>query len=213
MVAGGPSPGMIPTIVPRSTPTKHHSWFAGCAATAGEGKYGVKRRRGENPGERRDPEPPPVHHRGDEEGQRGEAQQETRHLESRDRDHERGPGGERTARTGPVDGFFAGCSQTRNHQQKRERDHRDAVPERKEPWPRAVGTEVFPARCLENDVRAQAAERQAGPEVGLRHLHRFALGFVFSFLYRHFGTSSQTVPPGARNFTGITPGSLMTSQP
>ena len=34
MVAGGPSPGRIPTTVPSATPTKHHSRFAGCSATA-----------------------------------------------------------------------------------------------------------------------------------------------------------------------------------
>src|SRR5260370_1278452 len=34
IVAGGPSPGMIPTTVPSTTPTKHHSRFAGCSATA-----------------------------------------------------------------------------------------------------------------------------------------------------------------------------------
>src|SRR5262252_6279416 len=33
MVAGGPSPGSTPTTVPRSTPTKHHSRFAGWNAT------------------------------------------------------------------------------------------------------------------------------------------------------------------------------------
>ena len=34
MVAGGPRPGMMPTIVPSSTPTKHHSRFAGWIASA-----------------------------------------------------------------------------------------------------------------------------------------------------------------------------------
>src|SRR3954464_3624013 len=34
MVAGGPRPGMIPTTVPRTAPTRHHSRFAGCNATA-----------------------------------------------------------------------------------------------------------------------------------------------------------------------------------
>src|SRR5471032_1005631 len=34
MVAGGPSPGMTPTAVPRSTPMKHQKRFAGSSATA-----------------------------------------------------------------------------------------------------------------------------------------------------------------------------------
>ena len=34
IVAGGPSPGMMPTTVPRTTPTRHHSRLAGCKATA-----------------------------------------------------------------------------------------------------------------------------------------------------------------------------------
>ena len=33
MVAGGPNPGRIPTIVPRKTPTKHQSRLAGLSAT------------------------------------------------------------------------------------------------------------------------------------------------------------------------------------
>src|SRR5215212_2727168 len=34
MVAAGPSPGMMPTIVPSKQPTKHQNTFAGCRATA-----------------------------------------------------------------------------------------------------------------------------------------------------------------------------------
>src|SRR5215510_7120282 len=34
IVAGGPSPGRMPTTVPRNTPTKHHSRFVGASATA-----------------------------------------------------------------------------------------------------------------------------------------------------------------------------------
>src|SRR5215212_4209863 len=34
MVAAGPSPGIIPTIVPRKQPTKHQNTLAGCRATA-----------------------------------------------------------------------------------------------------------------------------------------------------------------------------------
>src|SRR5437867_3719323 len=34
MVAAGPSPGMMPTIVPRRQPTKHQNTLLGCSATA-----------------------------------------------------------------------------------------------------------------------------------------------------------------------------------
>src|SRR5215213_7441280 len=34
MVAAGPSPGMMPTTVPRKQPTKHQNTLAGCRATA-----------------------------------------------------------------------------------------------------------------------------------------------------------------------------------
>ncbi len=34
MVAGGPSPGMIPMTVPSNTPTKHQNRFSGSSATA-----------------------------------------------------------------------------------------------------------------------------------------------------------------------------------
>ena len=43
-------------------------------------------------------------------------------------------------------------------------------------------------------------------------LHSFLL-LRFGFLYLALGTISATVPPGARNLMGITPGSLMISQP
>src|SRR3954471_24410652 len=34
MVAGGPRPGMMPTTVPSTAPTRHHMRFAGSNATA-----------------------------------------------------------------------------------------------------------------------------------------------------------------------------------
>src|SRR5258705_7214854 len=34
MVAAGPNPGMMPTIVPRRQPTKHQKTLLGCSATA-----------------------------------------------------------------------------------------------------------------------------------------------------------------------------------
>src|ERR1700755_1630793 len=34
MLAAGPSPGRMPTIVPRKQPTKHQKMLAGCKATA-----------------------------------------------------------------------------------------------------------------------------------------------------------------------------------
>src|SRR5262249_49303711 len=86
-----------------------------------------------------------------------------------------------------------------------------------------VGPHVIPARGLDNDVGRQGGERKPRPEVGVACLHRFDLVFFLAFflaffcavgfLYLPFGTSSHTVPPGARNFTGMTPGSLMISQP
>src|SRR5260370_10460471 len=99
IVAGGPSPGMIPTTVPSTTPTKHHSRFAGCSATAKPcirpetistlGKRNAERER-EQDVERRcarerhaggNPQRPAIHYRNDEEGQRSEADDEAHEFQ------------------------------------------------------------------------------------------------------------------------------------
>src|SRR6266571_2212366 len=115
MVAGGPSPGMIPTTVPSTTPTKHHSRFAGCSATANPcirperistlGKRHAERQRekhvergGAGEGHARsDPQPPAIHHRNDEKGQRSETDDEADEFQHRYRYGEREPGSKRAA--------------------------------------------------------------------------------------------------------------------
>src|SRR6266849_4954438 len=106
-VAGGPSPGMIPTTVPSTTPTKHHSRFAGCSATAKpcirpETISTLGKRNAERQGEQqikpgsgresyggRDPQRPAIHHRNDEKRQRGESDDETDELQRRQRSRKR----------------------------------------------------------------------------------------------------------------------------
>src|SRR5687768_10245612 len=115
-VAAGPSPGRMPTTVPRKQPTKHHRRLAGCRATEkpcrrplttsisepeqpdGEGNT-EGHRKGElesgHDGDRRDRsghERASEHDRDDEERQQRKAQQETEGLEQRDREREGEPG-------------------------------------------------------------------------------------------------------------------------
>src|SRR4051812_32853341 len=88
MVAGGPSPGMMPTTVPSSTPTKHQNRFTGWIASAKpcisspntsiSGQRHAEREREDHveaarqrDGDKgRNGRRPAVHHRDDEEGQR-----------------------------------------------------------------------------------------------------------------------------------------------
>src|SRR5258706_4700755 len=152
IVAGGPSPGMMPTMVPRKTPTKHQNRFAGCSAsakpcispprtsTSGERqaerdrKDEIEARDDADRHQRGDRRRPAIHHRDDEERQHREADQEADNLQHRDGDGERAPGGERTSRALP---------RTRRtfafqHKGERKDQHRDPVPERKESRPGAV---------------------------------------------------------------------------
>src|SRR5690349_13586719 len=131
IVAGGPSPGRMPTTVPRKTPTKHHSRFAGASATENPCRrlvttstlvaeetgrkrhverpveHEIEARPGRDGHERRGPERAPVHHRDDEISQQGEADDEAQRVEQRDRNREREPGRERSAHPGPVDRVLA----------------------------------------------------------------------------------------------------------
>src|SRR5918999_5949334 len=119
MVAGGPRPGITPITVPSSTPTKHHSRFTGCRATAkpcispetmsmlgkphaeGEREHEIERRGRGDRHRGGHLEGPPVHHRDDEKSERGKAHQEARQLERRHRNRKRQPGDQGAA--GPFD--------------------------------------------------------------------------------------------------------------
>src|SRR5262245_51428350 len=119
MVAGGPRPGSTPTTVPRSTPTKHHSRFAGWSATENpcsrparmstlEAQRARRKREAQRQvehqvetqagGERHDrgrPRRLAVHRGDDEVGEQREARDEAQHLEQRDRGRERKPHAQR----------------------------------------------------------------------------------------------------------------------
>src|SRR5258706_1676972 len=121
MAAGGPSPGMMPTTVPRNTPTKHQSRFAGCSASANpcirppktstsgqryaerEREDDVETRRDADGHQRRDHRRPSVHHGNDEEAQRREGNEEAGHLDHHDRNRECRPGGEGASNACPFD--------------------------------------------------------------------------------------------------------------
>src|SRR4051812_9774869 len=172
----------------------------------------------------------PIHHRHDEERERREADREARELEQRDCDCERSRHRGRTAGTAPIQGLGSGVQHARDDEGGREQQHRDAVPKGEESGAGTIGPHVIPAQGLDDDVGTEDGERKPRPEVGVARLHRFDLAFFLAFfcaagffaagffaaagfLYLPFGTSSHTVPPGARNFTGMTPASLMISQP
>src|SRR5688572_18966930 len=130
IVAGGPRPGITPMIVPSATPTRHHNRFIGCTATANpcirpektstlrqphaerDRENEVEGRGRCDRGDRRDLPRPAVHHEDDEEGERGETDEKARDLEERNRDDQRGPRAERTARAVPVDLFIARAAET-----------------------------------------------------------------------------------------------------
>src|SRR5712691_3159019 len=199
MVAGGPSPGMIPTTVPSTTPAKHHSRLAGCSATANpcirperistlrernaerQREQDVERR-GARQGHRGgDPQRPAIHHRNDEEGQCSEADDEADEFQRRYRYGEREPGAKRADDFRPIDSTRAPLPKSRNDQDQGKHQHRDAVPERKEPGARPLRAEVLPARRGRDDVRAKRAEREPGPEVR-GHGYLFFTFFLVSFL-------------------------------
>src|ERR671914_2371643 len=133
IVAGGPRPGITPITVPSATPTRHHSRFIGCSATANPcispertstlGQPHAEREREDevesrarcDRGDCRDLPWPPVHHGDDEESERGEAHEEASDLQQRDRGDEGEPGAERAARAGPIDLFTIGVSEAGVH--------------------------------------------------------------------------------------------------
>src|SRR4051794_1192103 len=110
MVAAGPSPGMMPTIVPRKQPTKHQKRLVGCSATANpwarpetisisepqpagrqrnaerNRERQVKCERGECCGCGGFEQRPPEHECDDGEGEQGEAQHEAERFEQRGSD-------------------------------------------------------------------------------------------------------------------------------
>jgi hypothetical protein len=49
IVAGGPSPGITPTTVPRNTPAKHQARFTGVSATAKPWRSPPSTSTGQNP--------------------------------------------------------------------------------------------------------------------------------------------------------------------
>src|SRR6185436_15627351 len=137
IVAGGPSPGMMPTMVPRNTPTKHQNRFTGCSASANpcsrppkistSGKRHAEREdeieagRDAERDERGDARRPAVHHRDDEEAQHRKADEETDDLQHRARDGERSPGRKCAAGAFPLDLLVL---LLRENQDKGEREHR-----------------------------------------------------------------------------------------
>src|SRR6266852_1237090 len=135
IVAGGPSPGRIPTTVPRSTPTKHQSRLAGSSATANpfrrpamistletqdtdrEGhaeraiEHEIESCRARGRHQRGGFQRPAVHHRDDEVSQQRKTDHEAEGLEKRNRHREGEPGRERPAELDPFDRVPAsGCS-------------------------------------------------------------------------------------------------------
>src|SRR5712691_11817511 len=191
IVAGGPSPGRIPTTVPRSTPTKHQNRLAGSSATANpfrrparistletqnahrEGhaersvEHEIESARARDRRERRGCERPAVHHRHDEVGQQRKTDHETERFEKRNRHCEGEPGRERPAELGPVDRIPASVSspEVRDDEQHRKREHRDAVPKWEEAGAGPLGAEILPLPRLDDDVEAERRERNARPQV------------------------------------------------
>src|SRR4051794_32051591 len=158
MVAAGPSPGMMPTIVPSRQPTKHQMTLPGCSATAnpcrrpdamsisepewtgGEryaqcnGEDQVEGKCGRDCDDARSHERPPERDGHEKEREQREADQEAQELHERDREREGKPGHHRPAGRGPVHLRFAVVARARriDDQQQREHHHGDAIPEREE---------------------------------------------------------------------------------
>src|SRR5882672_1385379 len=191
IVAGGPSPGRTPTIVPRNTPTKHHRRFAGSNATENPCSRPVRmstleaqRARGKREAQREvehQIEPGPgrggddrrgsrrlaVHDRDDEIGEQREADDEADQLEQGDRYGEREPHAERAADPRPVRGFSVPRrgSEAGSDQQGRQREHGDAVPQREEPGSGSLGGRIVPLPRLGDDEAAEQRERKPRPQV------------------------------------------------
>src|SRR5262245_11311185 len=127
MVAAGPRPGMIPTIVPSRQPMKHQSTLTGCSATANPcskpevasmseseeagRELDVERHRehqmeGERGYDRRDAggQQRPAEHPGDdEERQQREAEHESERGHQRNRERKCRPSPERPPGRGPIE--------------------------------------------------------------------------------------------------------------
>src|SRR2546426_8403190 len=152
IVAGGPSPGRIPTTVPRSTPTKHHSRLAGSSATAnplrspvristsetqdadregnaeGEIEHEIESSGAGNRHERGGCERPAVHHRHDEVGQQRKTDHEAEWLGKSNRHCEGETRRERPAQPGAVGRLSSSVSspQVRSHEAGRKAGRRHA---------------------------------------------------------------------------------------
>src|SRR5215471_20945081 len=129
IVAGGPSPGRMPTTVPRNTPTKHHNRFVGASATENpcsrpermstlEAQHArgqteaerqvenqIETRRGSRGDSRSGPGRLAVHDGDDEVGQEREAQDEAQRGEQPDANGEREPHTERAPDPSPLERF------------------------------------------------------------------------------------------------------------
>src|SRR5215831_9863192 len=127
IVAGGPSPGRMPTTVPRNTPTKHHIRFVGASATEKPcsrpetmSTLEAQHARGETEPERQveneiearrsnrgdgrgGPGRPAVYDSDDEVGQEREAQDEPQRGEQPDANGEREPHAERPPDPPPLE--------------------------------------------------------------------------------------------------------------
>src|SRR5215468_1867039 len=126
MVAAGPRPGMMPTMVPSRQPTKHQMMLPGCSATANPCKRpdamsisepertGGKRHAQRNGKDQVESERRRDRHHGcgderagegegdEEEREQGEADQEAEEIHQHDREREGKPGHHRPAGGGPV---------------------------------------------------------------------------------------------------------------
>src|SRR5438093_3132863 len=158
MVAAGPSPGMMPTIVPRRQPTKHQNTLPGCSATAnpcrrpeaisisepewtGWKRYAQRDREDQMECERGchrhdagDRERPAEDDGHDEEREQRKADQEANEVHESNRDREGKPGCQRLPHRAPINGLGRGVAIARrtDDQQQRQRHHCDAIPEREE---------------------------------------------------------------------------------
>src|SRR5712691_1731893 len=191
IVAGGPSPGRIPTTVPRNTPTKHQRRFAGSSATANPFRspvtistsethdadrqghaeraieHEIESGRGRDRDERGGFQRPAIHDGDDKVGEQRETDHETERFEKRDRHREGEPGRERAAQPGPVDRVPAlrHAPEVGNDKKQRKPEYREAVPQREKAGAGPVGADVLPLPRLKDDVEPERRERDARPQV------------------------------------------------
>src|SRR5215204_4739166 len=187
-VAAGPSPGRMPTTVPRKQPTKHQRRLAGCSATEkpcrrplttsisdpeqpdrelnskgyGEGQMEPERNRAGRDGGR--DRGAPEDHDDEKEGEEREAQHEAERLQKRNRHHEDEPGAERASDPFPIGGALilnASLGNPAADQEERQGDHQHAVPEREKTGARPLRTGIGPGPGLEHDVEAQGGQEPA----------------------------------------------------